>query len=339
MEITRGKLNQPMRAVFYGPEGVGKSSLAAMCPNPVFLDTEGSTRRMAVARLPQPTGWAHMLQTINEVQRDPQGFQTLVVDTADWAERFCTQELCASRGKDGIEGFGYGKGYTYLAEEFSKFLEVLNDLAAKAGVHVVLTAHSRVVKVELPEDLGSYDKHQMKLSKQVEPLLKEWADMLLFLSHKVTVVTDDDGNRGKACESKRVIKTSHSPTFDAKNRDNLPAEIPFPSPEEGFAAIAKCFESATTPAAEPAPAKGPTPATEPETVPEAVPKESEQKRKLKTLMVQAGVHWDDVLALCVERGHLAKDTRWQDVPDDFISRGLIKNWATIVQKVQGADNG
>lgn len=338
MEITRGKLNEPMRAVFYGPEGVGKSSLAAMCPNPVFLDTEGSTRRMSVARLPQPTSYTHMLQTIGELARNPQGFQTLVVDTADWAERICTTELCATRGKDGIEGFGYGKGWVYLAEEFGKLLTAMDDLSSKTGMHIVVTAHAKVVKTELPEDLGSYDKWTMKLSKHCEPLLKEWPDMLLFLTHKIMVLTDDDGGRGKACDSKRVIKTSHAPTYDAKNRDGLPQEIPFPSPSEGYNAIAKCFECSAVPSAAPAPAPAPEPApvSAPQPAPANTPRQSEAKEQIKSLMSHSGVHWDAVLALCVERGHLAKGTRFEDVPDDFIQRGLIKNWATIVEKLKGA---
>ena len=45
------------KVVIYGPEGIGKSTFASQFPEPVFIDTEGSTNSMDVARLPKPTSW------------------------------------------------------------------------------------------------------------------------------------------------------------------------------------------------------------------------------------------------------------------------------------------
>ena len=56
--ITTGILNTPVKVVLYGPEGIGKSTFASHFPDPVFIDTEGGTKRLNVARLPQPTSWA-----------------------------------------------------------------------------------------------------------------------------------------------------------------------------------------------------------------------------------------------------------------------------------------
>ena len=61
MKITRGKIQKAKKVVVYGPEGIGKSTFAARFPNPVFIDTEGSTSAMDVARLSRPTSW-NMLQ-------------------------------------------------------------------------------------------------------------------------------------------------------------------------------------------------------------------------------------------------------------------------------------
>ena len=54
MQITRGKIESAQKCVIYGPEGIGKSYFASKFPNPVFIDTEGSTKHMDVARLPNP---------------------------------------------------------------------------------------------------------------------------------------------------------------------------------------------------------------------------------------------------------------------------------------------
>lgn len=228
MEIIRGKIQKATKTVIYGPEGIGKSTLASKFPDPVFIDTEGSTGRMDVARFPAPTSWAMLLQEVQEVIKDPSICKTLIIDTADWAEKLCIEAICAERNVKGIEDFGYGKGYVYVKESFGKLLNMLSDVIEK-GINVVLTAHALMRKFEQPDEMGAYDRWELKLSKQCSPLIKEWADMVLFCNYKTFVVNVD--NKGvqkgtnKAQGGKRVMYTSHHPCWDAKNRDNLPDEL------------------------------------------------------------------------------------------------------------------
>ena len=39
MKISSGKVIRPQKVVIYGSEGIGKSTLAAQFPNPLFIDT------------------------------------------------------------------------------------------------------------------------------------------------------------------------------------------------------------------------------------------------------------------------------------------------------------
>ena len=93
--VTAGVQDSPVKTVLYGPEGIGKSTFASHFPNPVFIDTEGGTKRLNVARLPQPTSWAMLLDEVAEVRKGSIPCGTLVIDTADWAERLCIQAVCA----------------------------------------------------------------------------------------------------------------------------------------------------------------------------------------------------------------------------------------------------
>lgn len=231
MEITRGKIQKAKKIVIYGPEGIGKSTFASKFPDPVFIDTEGSTNDMDVARLPRPTSWNMLFDEIDYVKNNPGVCKTLVIDTIDWAELLCVEHICAIYNKKGIEDFGYGNGYVYTKEEFGRFLNRLSDLI-EVNVNVVLTAHAQLRKFEQPDEMGAYDRWELKLGKktqsQTSPLVKEWADMLLFANYKTySVSVDEKGKKHKAQGGKRVMYTQHHPCWDAKNRFGLPEECEF----------------------------------------------------------------------------------------------------------------
>ena len=50
--ITRGKENRPPRLFIYGQEGVGKSTIGAAAPNPVFVQTEDGLGEIDTAKFP-----------------------------------------------------------------------------------------------------------------------------------------------------------------------------------------------------------------------------------------------------------------------------------------------
>ncbi len=224
LNIKEGKLIKAQRIVIYGPEGIGKTTLAAQFPDPLFIDTENGSAHLDVRRVECPATWGELLADLGEIAAAPDICKTVVIDTADWAEKLLTKYLLTKHQKKGIEDFGYGKGYVYLAEEWQMLLQCLDVIIGK-GIHVVMTAHAAMRKIEQPEETGAYDHWELKLTKKIAPMVKEWADMLLFMNYKVTVITGDTGSK-KATGGKRVIYTAHHPCWDAKNRVGLPEEIP-----------------------------------------------------------------------------------------------------------------
>ena len=138
--ITKGKIETAKKVVQYGPEGIGKSTLASCYPAPVFIDTEGSTKELDVSRYPTPETWNDIITYVNDFIESMPG-KTLVIDTADWAEQLCIAQVCIDQGVKGIESVGYGKGYVYLAEKFQELLRKCDDLIEQ-GVNVVFTAHA-----------------------------------------------------------------------------------------------------------------------------------------------------------------------------------------------------
>ncbi len=145
--VKKGTIQRPQKIVLYGVEGIGKSTFASHFPNPLFLDLEEGTAQLNVARISDIRSWSQLLEIVNEFNGTPGMFASLVIDTADWAEALCIRHICDKAGKASIEDFGYGSGYTYLVDEFSNLLKLLNVTVA-SGRNVVLLAHAQIRKFE-----------------------------------------------------------------------------------------------------------------------------------------------------------------------------------------------
>jgi len=337
MQITSGRIPSALKVVVYGPEGIGKSTFASMFPDPIFCDTEGSTKHMDVRRTPKPTSWAAILEQVKYFIQHPDLLKSFVLDTADWAEILCTDALCAKSQKAGIEDFGYGKGYVYLGEEFGRLLNLLEELIGKS-VNVVVTAHAKMRKFEQPDEMGAYDRWEMKLSKTCAPLLKEWADMVLFASYKTLVVNvDGQGTakgKNKAQGGQRILRTSHHPCWDAKNRFGLPEELPFE-----FGSIAHLFSSTPAqaprqPAAPPRQEPKQEPAPEQPTTPDALAApDGGIPKALRDLMDANKVKDVEIMYAVGQKGYFPGDMKISDYPEDFVMGCLVGGWPQVFDMV------
>ena len=354
-EITEGPIPSAMKIVVYGPEGIGKSTFASGFPHPLFIDTEGSTKQLIVKRLPTPTSWAMLLDELDYVKSDPTICDTLVIDTIDWAEQWCVEAICAKYKKNGIEDFGYGNGYVYEKEEFAKFLHRLDDLI-DVGINVVMTAHAQLKKVEMPEEFGGYDHWELKLGKKtgstISPLVKEWADMVLFANYETHVVqVDDKGQKHKATGGRRVMYTAHHPCWDAKNRIGLPEKCDFLAgeitqyliPREKLgtdAAIGDWVENqkdlTSRASAAAAAVIDVVEDPEPPKAQEAPPVKivglsgSNIPKALADLMEADGISESEVRFAVSQNGYFPEETPIENYGEEFINGALIAGWKDFV---------
>ena len=253
-EINGVQTGSGLKIVIYGQEGVGKSTLAASFPGAVFIDCEGSTSRMNVRRLPKPTSWQMFTDEFEYVliNAAAKGYQTIIVDTFDWAERLALDALCIEHKISGIEGLNYGKGWEYEKEMIGRFLD-RTDRLVTAGINIVLLCHAITRKTTLPEEMDEFDHWELKLgnktTNKIAPLLKEWSDMTLFLAFRTNVTAvDDKGKKHKATSCQRIMYTTKTAWWDAKNRFEMPDQLPL-----AWESLAPIFASGTQPAQTAAP--------------------------------------------------------------------------------------
>jgi len=341
MQLISGKRLEPQKVVVYGPEGIGKSTLASQFPSPVFLDVEGGTDHLDVQRFPKPSTYSDILKAVDDLVTSPHSFCSLVIDTADWAEKLMIEFLCKCENKSSIEDFGYGKGYKRAEEEWMKFLGRLDNLRLKRGMNIVFLAHALARKFELPDQAGAFDKYEMKLTKLVAPRLKEWSDMLLFLNWRTYIQKDKEGKERLGGGKERILYTTHNVTFDAKNRHGLAEELPC-----AFKSIAGCFPGTqATVAAKPADKTEKSP-EQPEVKPpqyavknagiapnpEAPRSDTAFNAELYTMMEMSGITEAELKEYLLEKG-LSKDPAQgiDNLAEKFVSLMIREdNWQKVM---------
>lgn len=343
-KIQTGKIGRAQKVVIYAPEGFGKSTIAGQFPNPLFFDIEGGTSQLNVARIGReslPTT-VSIQQAIEEVVKD-KPCSTLVIDTADWLEQMAVDSIVADAKNSkiaGIEDFGYGKGYTLLKEKFTIVLSWFDSLIS-AGINVVLLAHSIVRKFEPPDGAGAYDRYELKLSKHVAPLVKEWADAVLFGNWRTQIRERDKNDSGQQFKGvggkERKMFATRCATHDAKNRHGLNDEEPW-----SIDTIKKAFTSVGAPWNSPAETVQPAKAAAiqqpsmPENVKNAGEVAKEIVAELKPLDVEFAricePHSDAVTEYMHGKNKLLPGETWRNASEDYKQR-VLKNPAGFIKVV------
>ena len=224
--ITRGQAVRAPRILLYSSHGVGKSTFGASADAPIFIQTEDGADELGVARFPLAATHQDVVDAIGVLYNEPHDFRTVVVDTIDWADQLI---WAAINAKHSAADLAYGKGAVIAAEYWRGLLDGLNALRNDRGMAVILLAHCQVKRFDSPE-VEPFDRYMPKLQERSSQLLQEWCDAVLFANYKMFTTATDVGFNKKVTRGvstgERVMYTSERPAYLAKNRYNLPHELP-----------------------------------------------------------------------------------------------------------------
>ena len=228
-QIETGTQNMPRRMELYGQHGVGKSSTAARAEKPIFIQTEDGLGNIECARFPLATRYSDVLEALTTLYTEQHDYRTVVIDSVDWLERLIWADVCNKRGVESLEDIPYAKGYVFALTQWREVLAGLDALRRDRGMTVILIAHAKIERFENPET-DSYDRYVPRLHKLASALIQEWCDEVLFATYRVHTKTSDAGFNRKRIKGvgtgERVLRTTERPSHVAKNRLNLPDEIP-----------------------------------------------------------------------------------------------------------------
>lgn len=222
--VLKGRIVKPARMLLFGSEGIGKSTFAGAAPSPIFLGAEDGTLELDVERFPEPHTWQDVLDAVDELVASEHHYQTFVIDTLNWIEPLVWQHVCEKHGFKTIETPGYGKGYLAALDEWRVLLARLERLRTTRAMTIILLAHSAIRTFKNPEaeDFGRY---MPKIDRNAASLFAEWCDIMMYAKHEQFTQVSNGRARGIAT-GERVLCTQRTAAFDAKNRHDLPSELP-----------------------------------------------------------------------------------------------------------------
>lgn len=223
---TKGKIKKPHLILIYGTDGVGKTTFAASAPKPIVIGAESGSSNLDVSRF-EPKTFEELMGVIEELRSSKHDYETVVFDSLDWIEPMVWKSVCDAGKVSSIENYGggYGKGYTEANAYWLRMITALRQLREAKHMNIIMIAHSQIKAFNDPSQMTPYDRYILKLNEKAAALWREFVDTVLFANYEVFVKKEN--NKGKAFgDGMRLMHTERRPGFDAKNRFNLPSQLP-----------------------------------------------------------------------------------------------------------------
>lgn len=175
--------------LLFGDKKIGKTTLASMFPNALFLMTEPGARSLAVYQI-AIHDWTQIRDAVKLLRTDKQ-FQTVVLDTVDLAFKMAESYACSKLGISHPSEEDWGRGWSAVRDEFTKQMQLLLNL----GKGVILISHATEREIKTRSGV-KYDRIQPTMSNQardiVEGLVDIWAYYTYVGDQRVLQIRGDE---------------------------------------------------------------------------------------------------------------------------------------------------
>jgi hypothetical protein len=242
--------DRPVICTFCGDSGMGKTTIAASFPKPIFIRAEDGLQAIPEKNRPDAFQVIHKVDDLWEqlttLVNENHDYKTVVIDSVTALERLFIQHVIDSDPKNprtinqALGGYGAGlSAVSTLHQRVRKACGILNE---RVGMNVVFVAHADTETIELP-DQDPYSRYSLRLGKKsVAPYVDD-SDLVGFL--KLQTFTQGDGERKKAISTgQRLLVTYATAANVSKNRFGIVEDLPV---EQGSNPLVPFIKSLQTP--------------------------------------------------------------------------------------------
>lgn len=242
--LNSTKSDKPPIVLLYGVDGVGKTSLAAEWPDPIYLHTQGEEppNNIELASPGVIESYDEAIELMTELVVGEHEHKTVIFDSIDGFESLVWAKTCERNGWQSIEEPGFGKGYVETDQEWQYFIDGAIALKQR-GIAVVILAHPEVFRFDSPI-IDPYSRYTIKLHKRANAMIREKSDIVGFINYRTTIKEKEVARQKTVAHGEgggdRVIHLEERPGFLAKNRFQMPVSIPFKA-GKGYSELSKFF--------------------------------------------------------------------------------------------------
>ena len=239
--LSKPSGQRPIICTLFGEGGMGKTTLAAMFPNPVFIRTEDGTASLAgndnVSLFPLATSTQDVLDAIEALATQKHGHKTLVIDSITQLGTMVEAEIVAVDPKArsiNQAGGGYGAGYSTAAEKHRQIRDWAGSLAYEKGLNIVFIGHADTEMLDLP-DMDAFARYTVRMHKKSLPHYTDNVDLVGLIRLK-TLIRGGDGDKKRAISTgEREIICHPQASSVTKNRFNVSEPLAFTFDRNPFA--------------------------------------------------------------------------------------------------------
>jgi len=238
-QLSRPTSGRPMVATLFSEPGLGKTTLAAMFPRPVFIRTEDGTASLDghpdAMLFPVARSSADVFDAIEALASQEHDRKTLVFDSVTQYEKIITREILDAESNPKAKNMaaahgGYGKAFGMLDKRHQDLREAADYLVTDCGMNVVFIAHATTEEMDLP-DMDKYSRYTIQLhqNKQYNCVhhYANNADMVAFVRLKTNLRGTDAGKKRAISDGEREIICFPVASNISKNRYGITTPISF----------------------------------------------------------------------------------------------------------------
>lgn len=160
-----------IRALFYGPQKIGKSEFASKFPDILMLDTHHGLKGITTHHL-DIGDWDEFLEAVHLLTETNHKFKCVALDLIEDVVNFCVHAICAEHKMEHPSDKKWGKGWDLILRELERPMIKLRT--SDLGILFI----AQEMEKEVTTKHSKYSKIQPALTNQARKVIMPYVDII-----------------------------------------------------------------------------------------------------------------------------------------------------------------